>query len=330
MPRLRTIILPILLIVLLVGGWTAVWNWGSVRAEEVIERWLTSEAANGRVITCGERRNGGYPFRMEITCLKPVIELRDEARPYQTYRFERLHVTSQIWSPGHVIAEATGPMTMSSEANAMVVTGNWRLAQASAKLNIGGYDNSSVVFDDLVVTRDGAPLLKAVRGEFHTKPNQADPLSVDVVSKLTGAVFATQASPPVDTEVQLIARKLLRTASRPQPLSPRLWQAAGGSIDLILLRIAQGDALGLAKGTLRLTSDGRPDGQVELRVANIESAIEASGLRASLGPIALGAVTMASRPTDVEGRPGRLLTLRASEGRLQIGPLRLGLPVILP
>lgn len=330
MPRLRTIVLPLILVGLIAGGWTAVWTWGRDRAEQVVERWLASEAANGRVITCGERRNGGYPFRMEITCLKPVVEMRDEARPYQTYRFERLHVTSQIWAPGHVIAEATGPMTVTNEADSSVITANWRLGQASAQLNIGGYDNSSLVVDDLVVTRDGAPLVRTARGEFHTKPNRDDPLSVDVVSKLSGAVFAAQTSPPVDAEVQLIARKLLRTASRPQPLPPRQWQAAGGSIDLLLLRVAQGDALGIAKGNLRLTADGRPDGQVELRVANIESALEASGLRASLGPIALGAVTMASRATDVEGRPGRLLTLRASEGRLQIGPLRIALPVLVP
>ncbi len=51
---------------------------------------------------------------MEITCTKPTVELRDEARPYQTYRLERLKVVSQIWSPGHVISEWTGPMVVST------------------------------------------------------------------------------------------------------------------------------------------------------------------------------------------------------------------------
>jgi hypothetical protein len=330
MPRLRTILLPIATIGAVAAAWTGIWHWGSNRAEDVIQRWLAAEAANGRVIQCENRTRGGYPFRMEITCTKPVIELRDEARPFQTYRFERLQLVSQIWSPGHVISEATGPMTVVMEGDPSVIIANWKLAQASAQLAIGGYDNSSAVVDGLEVTRDGQPLLRAERSEFHTKPNQSDPVSVDIVSRLKAATFRQQTSPPVDAEIQLIARKLLRTPSRPQILPVRQWQAAGGSIDLILLRIVQGEALGLAKGTLKLTIDGKPDGQIELRVVNIDAALEASGLRASLGPIAAGALTMASRPTDVEGRPGRLFNLRASDGRLQIGPLRLPLPTLLP
>lgn len=330
MPRLRTILIPVGVLAAAAAGWTAVWNWGANRAEDVIQRWLAAEAANGRVIECAERNRGGFPFRLEITCMKPVVELRDEVRPFQTYRFEQLKVVSQIWSPGHVIADATGPMTVVSEGDPAVITATWRLAQASAQLAIGGYDNSSSVIEALAVSRDGQPLVRAERGEFHTRPNRTDPVSVDIVANLKAALFGAQSSPPVDAEIQLIARKLLRAANRPQILPPRQWQAAGGSVDVVLLKVTQGSATGQAKGTLRLTVDGKPDGEIELRVANIEAALEASGLRASLGPIAAGAVTMASRPTDIDGRPGRLFNLRATDGRLQIGPIRIPLPTLLP
>lgn len=328
--RLRTFLLPLVVVAAAIGGWSAVWSWGAHRAEDAIQRWQTAEAANGRVIQCGERTRGGYPFRMEITCTRPVVELRDEARPYQTFRFERLKVVSQIWSPGHVISEWTGPMTMVTEGDPSVTTANWRLAQASAQLTIGGYDSSNVAVTDVEVTRDGVTLVKAARAELHTRPNRTDPVSIDVVASLKSATFNGTGTEPIDAELQMIARKILRNPSRPQILAVRQWQAAGGSVEIILLRLVQGAALGIAKGNLRLTPDGKPDGEIELRVADVPAALRATGLGATLGPIASGAITMASRPAEVEGRPGRVLTLRAADGRLQVGPIRIGLPTILP
>lgn len=330
MPRLRTILLPVAVVGLAVAGWSLVWHWGSNRAEDLVQRWLSSEAANGRVIQCGERTRGGYPFRMEITCTRPVVEIRDEARPYQTYRFERLHIVSQIWAPGHVIAEATGPVVVTTEGDPTVTTGNWRLFQASARLAIGRYDSTSAHAEALEVARNGEVVLRANRAELHTRPNQADPVSVDVVSRLVAARFGEQVAAPVDAEIQLILRRLLRSPSLPLPLTPRQWKAAGGSVDVVLLRLSQGEALGVARGNLRLTPDGKPEGQIELRLANAEAAIQASGFGATLGPVAAGALTIASRPADVEGRPGRVMTLRATDGRLQIGPVRIPLPTILP
>lgn len=328
--RLRTFLLPVVVVAAVIGGWSAVWSWGAHRAEDAVQRWQAAEAANGRVIQCAERTRGGYPFRMELTCTRPVVELRDEARPYQTFRFEKLKVVSQIWSPGHVISEWTGPMTVVTEGDPSVTTATWRLAQASAQLTIGGYDSSNIAVSDLEVLRDGATLVKAAQGELHTRPNRTDPSSIDVVASLKTATTALTGTEPVDAELQMVARKILRSPSRPQILAVRQWQAAGGSVDLVLLRLVQGAALGIAKGTLRLTPEGKPDGEIELRVADVPAALRATGLGATLGPIASGAIMMASRPADVEGRPGRVLTLRAADGRLQVGPIRLGLPTILP
>ena len=329
MPRLRTIILPLGAAALAFAGWTAVWHWGANRAEEMIDRAIASEAANGRVIQCAERSRGGYPFRLELTCTKPVVELRDESQPMRTLRLERLQAVSQIWSPGHVIAEWTGPLTASVEGDPAVYSAQWRLAQTSAQLSVNGFESSNVVIDAFQLSRDSTVLLRATRGELHTRPSPADPVSLDVVANLQGAALGDAVRPPVDAEIQFTARKLLRSPNRPQPLPLRQWQAAGGAIDLVLFRGAQANALAIAKGNLKLTADGKPDGQIELRVANLESAVQANGLGGTVGAIVAG-LNFTSQPTDVDGRPGRLLTLRASDGRLQVGPIRIGLPSLLP
>jgi hypothetical protein len=329
MPGMRRTLIPVGAFVLALAGWTAAWYWGADRAEALIDKAMASEAANGRVITCGERNRSGFPFRLEITCTKPVVQLVDDSRPTRTIRLEGLKVVAQIWDPGHVIAEWAGPVTASIEGDPSVYSANWRLAQTSARLKIDGYDNANAVVDALEVARDGKVLMRATRGELHTRPHPSDPVSLDVVARLEGATLGDTVQAPVDAELQMVARKLLRAPNMPQPLPPREWRAAGGSIDLVLLRIAQGDALGIAKGDLRLTADGKPDGQIELRVANLENAVRANGLGGTLGAVVAG-LNFTSRPAEVEGRQGRLIVLRAADGRLQLGPLRIGLPSLLP
>ena len=57
------------LIALAVGlGWSAFWLMASQRAQAQLDTFLAKEAADGRVITCSDRRVGGYPFRLELRC----------------------------------------------------------------------------------------------------------------------------------------------------------------------------------------------------------------------------------------------------------------------
>ncbi len=149
---------------------------------------------------------------------------------------------------------------LDSEGNPSVIQANWRLAQASAQLAIGGYDSSSVVIDDLEVSRDGAMLVKTPRAEFHTRPNRTDPVSIDVVAKFNAATSGLRPMTPVDAEIQFVARKLLRNASRPQPLPLRQWVAAGGRVDLVLLRLAQGPGACRRQGQYPPDA-GRPAGR---------------------------------------------------------------------
>ena len=59
-------------------------------------------------------------------------------------------------------------------------------------------------------------------------------------------------------------------------------QAAGGRVEIVQSRIAQGDVIAIATGTLGLSPRGRLDGELQMSVAGIERVIPALGIEKML------------------------------------------------
>ena len=58
-------------------------------------------------------------------------------------------------------------------------------------------------------------------------------------------------------------------------------QEAGGRIEVRALRIRQGDAVGVATGTLSLTPQGRLDGELQMTVAGLDKVLPSLGRRST-------------------------------------------------
>ena len=65
---------------------------------------------------------------------------------------------------------------------------------------------------------------------------------------------------------------------KPWPERFREIQAAGGHVEIVQSRIAQGDLIAVAAGTLGLNASGRIDGELQMTVAGIEKVIPALGI----------------------------------------------------
>lgn len=327
MRTMRAVLVPVLLFVLIAGGWTAFWHFSGTRAEELVDRAIAREAERGRVLACGERYRGGYPFRMEITCRNASIDMTRSGGVLASARVAELRVVAQVWSPGHVVAQADGPLILTFSGELPPVTVRWRLAQASAFLTLGGYDGLSVVVDEPTVDQGGAPILAATRWDFHTRPAQDDPLAADVATSLSAARFVSEGPgvAPTDAAFQGVARNIMRAANRPHA-NIRDWQQAGGVIDIQRFRVARGQTVGILSGRLGLTDDGKPNGEVTLALANVEAFLRDTGLGGRFGPIGAAAIVALGRQSDVEGRPGRTFQLRAQSGAIRLGPIGIPLP----
>ncbi len=101
----------VVLIVAILGGWSAFWFWSANKAESLLDETLTLQASQGREISCGNRTRGGFPFRLEFDCEKPTI-LLDRGRSPRHVTLERLNAVTQVWDPGHIIVHGTGPLVL--------------------------------------------------------------------------------------------------------------------------------------------------------------------------------------------------------------------------
>jgi hypothetical protein len=362
-PRRRhwLIAAPLILVLLLAAAWSGVWFYAAGEAEVRINDWQAQQAKAGRVFACGKQTVGGFPFRIEVRCANAAVELKDTQPPI-AIRLKDILVLAQVWDPKHLIAEFTGPLSVSDPGQAPQVTATWTLAQASVRGTPSVPERASITADDLkLIDASGSPLFDSKHAEFHARVqfgswphNPAIDLAIQMAAAAAPAVHV-MAAQPFDAAIQAVLHGVKDFAPKPLPMRLREWQAAGGRLEIQNARLAQGDALASATGTLALSQLGRLDGALRLTVAGIERFLptiggERGGPALGLDRVApaLGAIDRAlpglaqrvppqkqqslqsgllallGQPAEIEGRRGVTVPLRFTDGAASLGPIPLG------
>ena len=130
----------------------------------------------------------------------------------------------------------------------------------------------------------------------------------------------------------------------------REFAAANGRLDITKARIQQGDILGTGSGTVRITSRGTLDGELQLTVAGVDDLVTLLGVDKTVGQasqraldryapglnlgrllgrrrgaaLAAAGAAMLGQPAELEGRKAVSLPLRFADGVVFLGPLRVG------
>jgi len=363
-PRRRPwlIATPLILVVALAAVWSGVWYYAARAAEARINDWQAQQAKAGRVFSCGTQTVGGFPFRIEVRCADAAAELKD-AQPPVALKLQEILLVAQVWDPKLLIAEFTGPLMASDPGQPPQVTATWTLAQASMRGAPTAPERISIAADDLKLT-DAAPgnppLFDSKHAEFHARvqfgswPHNP---AVDLAMKLNAATapaLGPYTRDPLDADVLAVLHGVKDFT--PKPLSVRLreWQAAGGKLEIQNARVAQGETLANATGTLGLSQRGRLDGALQVATTGIErfmpsiggegrgaplsldragpalNAIDRAvpGLLARVAPQAqtlqTGLLGLLGKPVEIEGRRGVSIPVRFTDGAASLGPIPLG------
>jgi hypothetical protein len=311
------------------------------------------------VFACGKQSVGGYPFRIEARCTDVSVELKD-TQPPLALKLKEILVVSQIWDPKLFIAEFIGPLTGSGPGQGTYATASWTLAQASVRGTPDQPDRASVVADDLKLTDPGGqPLFDAKHAEFHARvqfgswPHNP---AIDLATNLKSASapgLSPYARDPLDADIVAVLYGMKDFVVKPLPALLREWQGRGGRFEIQSARIAQGEALATATGTLGLTQAGRLDGTLQLNAVGLEKLLPAiaqqkgvtlsldraapalnaldravPGLGARLAPqtqnLATGLLALLGKPVEIEGKRGVSVPVRFSDGNTTFGPIPVG------
>ena len=292
-PLWRLFIMPILLVVAALG-WSAFWFYSASQVDSASDAWRAREAKSGRVYDCAKRSVAGFPFRLEVRCDGVSVSLSSQTATQApvTAKLGEILVVAQVYDPKLLIAEFTAPATIYDRGQRPSMTVNWRTARSSVVGLPGVPQRASIVFDDSSIDRVNgtvqAPLARAKHIELHGRLAEGSALDrpvIETVLKIeSGSVQEVHPllAEPFDADARTMLTGLKDFSPKPWPQRFREIQAAGGHVEIVQSRIAQGDLIAVAAGTLGLTADGRLDGELQMTVAGIEKVIPALGIEKML------------------------------------------------
>ena len=166
-------------------------------------------------------------------------------------------------------------------------TANWTFGQSTVTGTPRAPETAALIFDrptvDRVSNGKTQNLLSAkqieIRGRI-VEGSAADHPVVEVslhAERASAPGLHPAAEPPIDADVKLVLRGLADYAPKPWPVRFRELQAAGGRIDIVKVRLRQGDTLAVGKGSLSLDDKGQLAGELRITVAGLEPFLAAVG-----------------------------------------------------
>ena len=95
---------PFVLLLILVGAWTAYWFIAKDQLDKGIDEWIAAERANGAELEYSSKSLGGFPYRFELVVNDPIYQPAGAPR----WEGEQLRLVMQPWNWQHVIAYSPG------------------------------------------------------------------------------------------------------------------------------------------------------------------------------------------------------------------------------
>jgi hypothetical protein len=294
-PLWRLFIAPVLLVIA-AAAWSAFWFYAASQVDVKADAWRAQEAKAGRVYDCASRSVAGFPFRLEVRCDGASVSLRSQTAAATqapiTAELGEILVVAQVYDPKLLIAEFTAPATISDRGQQPSMVVNWSKARSSVVGLPAVPQRASIVFDDPELNRFNgsmqAPLAHAKHIELHgrlAEGSATDHPVIETVLKIEGG-SVQEVHPlltePFDADVRTMLSGLKDVSPKPWPQRFRELQAAGGHVEIVQSRIAQGDLVAVAAGTLGLSPQGRLDGELQMTVAGIEKVVAALGIEKML------------------------------------------------
>lgn len=330
--RNRRYISLIVIVLLLAGGWIALWKYAAGKAEDTIAGWRAREARAGRIFTCGNQTIGGFPFRIEVTCERAGALFRG-AQPQLEVRAPRILIAAQVYQPSLLISEFSAPMIVAESGQSPAYIAAWSLAQSSVRGTPAAPERVSIVLDNPSLDRasPAEPLLRGKRLEIHGRLAEGSAARAPVIevalhtSKITAPVLGPFATTPIDSDIDFVLRGLNDFSPKPWAARFKEIQAANGRIDIIKARVQQGETIAVGSGALSINPNGRLNGQLNLTVAGVEAFVNqvmaANRQRGGLG-LTLGLGLLGGN-AQIDGKPAISLPLRFDDGVVRLGPLRI-------
>ncbi|WP_118134161.1 DUF2125 domain-containing protein [Oceanicella sp. SM1341] len=330
-PRLRTLLVVILLVAL---GWSGWWFFAAGAQQKAYEGWLEDRRSEGWLAEAGRISVTGFPFRFDT-----LVEDLSLAEPQEGWAWHapEFQVMALAYRPNHIIAAWPGEQRISTPEQTVTVSGETLRGSVrfrpSTDLDLEG----STIEMDGVSARSSLGwearlqhgVLAVRRAADGSAPENSYDVSLEarrleVPDMLRGLIEGQGVLAPLLDHVSLDT-----TLAFDSPWNRRSVEGRKPVLSAMALRKADilwGDLRFSARGRLRVNQLGQPEGELEITAQNwkrmLQTAVEAGLVPRDLyGTLeaGLGVVAMLSGDPDTLRAP-----LTFSGGQVRIGPVPLG------
>jgi len=369
-PRRRGPILAAAALVALALGWVWLWYYSASVTDSTLAGWARREAAAGRTYSCASRAIGGFPFRIEARCTDAAAEINND-EVHLDVKAKDLVFAAQLYRPTVLVGTITAPLTLAQSGQAPSLVANW----LDAKLSVSGLPadpkDASLVLerprvDRAANGREGEVIFVADHADLQGRMIEGSANNHPVIETVLhlAAAQAPALHPllaqPVEAEFDAVLRGFRDLSPKPWAERFREMQAAGGSIEIRVLRLVRPDAIVVGNGRLSVNAHGKLDGTISVAVAGIETIVPLLGIDQMIGrglsrlsgsdsasteglgaldrlvPGLGGAIRETAnatvidnlkkmgQPTEIDKKPAVVLPLRFVDGAISLGMLPLG------
>jgi hypothetical protein len=327
----RGLLWTIILVLFLALVWLGYWYAARYAAERAIARANAGPIA-GREIACTAPDVGGFLVEVNVRCDRATYAERGGA---VTAAIGGIAANAPLYWPGYVEATLDAPFVANVPDRGVALTANWSLATTSASAGFGGLSGASAEFVALSAENAGTmalPIrtaaaeragawLESAGGGSYTLRASAQKLAL---ARPDGTAF-----PPIDISARVLAADVGNLGTDPAQAFLD-WLRRSPKATLERFRLAIGDVLLTANGTLSLDASGKLNGSILMRFNSIEAL---GNLLETLKPgtrdkyqLALQGLKAMSVSTQTEDGPMRQTTVTLTEGVpwLAVIPLPVG------
>lgn len=269
-----------LLVVIVALGliWSALWYTASFATGAGLEKFEQRSAASGTPISCNDKEISGYPFHMEISCKKAMFASKGAGL---TAVIDSVKSIALLYKPGHVIAEAAGPVSIQLPEQQLLgakILGSWKSAQASVSAGLSGLQRASIVGREIDfafeenLPQNPLDWVKLEDLQLHVRPSEAEPTNFDIAFDAQNIVVsrADRALPSIRLSLLASALEVGEAIDFDVETLLYTWIESGGAMEI---QSAQFESLGFtakASGPINISVDGLLSGKVKVELLNLE------------------------------------------------------------
>lgn len=258
--------------------WSALWYGASVATGKVLDRVEQRSARMGRDVSCNERTVSGYPFHLEVSCGQAGLDAQDQGIEAD---INSVRSVALLYKPGHVIAEADGPLTVKLSPAAGLsgeLIGRWKSARSSVSAGLSGLKRASLIAEEIDLSTNalsgigGLEQMTVQGAQLHVRPNPNTPADFDVALTLSDILTTRsgKALPEMDLGLLATAKNVGEALGFDPDLLLHNWLNSGGALDVEKLNFSSLGFVANASGPLTVSQDGLVSGQVKLEITGMD------------------------------------------------------------